>query len=185
MTDENIISLYFSRDEQAIAETMKKFGAYCMKISMGILNDAQESEENVSDAYLHTWNAIPPHRPTVLSSFIGKITRNLALNRYKALHAQKRVCSEFTLSLDELDECVADDRVLDNADFALLKDSINTFLKKQDKSSRAIFILRYFYSESIEDIARRTGFSDSKVKSVLFRQRGKLKKHLESEGFSV
>lgn len=185
MTDEMIVGLYFRRDEQAIAETMKKFGGYCMKISMSILNDVQESEENVNDAYLHTWNAIPPHSPSVLSSFIGKITRNLAINRYNKFHAQKRLSSEFSLSLDELDECVPDERSLENASASELRDALNAFLESQQQTYRSIFVRRYFYCDSIEEIAKRSGFSESKVKSVLFRLRAKLRKYLESEGFFI
>ncbi len=105
MDDSQIVALYWQRDEQAIAETDAKYGSYCMKISQNILSDRADSEENVNDAYLHAWEAMPPQRPAILSAFLGRITRNLALNRCKAANAQKRQGSAFALSLDELDDC--------------------------------------------------------------------------------
>ena len=105
MDDSQIVALYWQRDEQAIVETDAKYGSYCMKISQNILSDRADSEENVNDAYLHAWEAMPPQRPAILSAFLGRITRNLALNRCKADNAQKRQGSAFALSLDELDDC--------------------------------------------------------------------------------
>lgn len=105
MDDSQIVALYWQRDEQAIVETDAKYGSYCMKISQNILSDRADSEENVNDAYLHAWEAMPPQRPAILSAFLGRITRNLALNRCKAANAQKRQGSAFALSLDELDDC--------------------------------------------------------------------------------
>lgn len=105
MDDLQIVALYWQRDEQAIVETDAKYGSYCMKISQNILSDRADSEENVNDAYLHAWEAMPPQRPAILSAFLGRITRNLALNRRKAANAQKRQGSAFALSLGELDDC--------------------------------------------------------------------------------
>ena len=105
MDDSQIVALYWQRDEQAIVETDAKYGSYCMKISQNILSDRADSEENVNAAYLHAWEAMPPQRPAILSAFLGRITRNLALNRCKAANAQKRQGSAFALSLDELDDC--------------------------------------------------------------------------------
>ena len=105
MDDKQIVELYWQRNEQAIAETAAKYETYCMKISQNILSDRADSEENVNDTYLHAWEAIPPQRPAILSAFLGRIARNLALNRYKAKNAQKRQGDAFALSLDELDDC--------------------------------------------------------------------------------
>ena len=105
MDDSQIVALYWQRDEHAIEATAAKYESYCMKISQNILSDRADSEENVNDTYLHAWQAMPPQRPAILSAFLGKIARNLALNRYKARSAQKRQGDAFALSLDELDDC--------------------------------------------------------------------------------
>ena len=105
MDDHEIVDLYWQRDEHAIEATAAKYESYCMKISQNILSNRADSEENVNDTYLHAWKAMPPQRPAILSAFLGKIARNLALNRYKARSAQKRQGDAFALSLDELDDC--------------------------------------------------------------------------------
>ena len=106
MNDEQIVELYFRRDETAIAESEKKYGAYCMKIAMNILSSELDSEECVNDVWLGAWRSIPPQRPSNLATYLGKITRNLSINRYKMKYADKRAMNEFAISLDELDECV-------------------------------------------------------------------------------
>lgn len=185
MDDAGIVELYWQRSERAVSETAAKYGAYCMKISHNILGDLQESEENVNDTYLQAWNSMPPHRPDTLSPFLGKIARNLALNRYKAGHALKRGAGEFALSLDELGECVPMGRSAEEiTDAAALGHSISAFLRGESAEARRIFIRRYFYSESVDEIARRFAVSESKVKSILFRTRNKLRIHLEKEGWS-
>ncbi len=184
MDDEKIVDLFFQRDERAIAETTAKYGAMCGKIAYGILGNPQDSEEIVNMSYLQVWNAIPPNRPHPFSPYLAKIVRNLALNMLKAEQAQKRCSGEFLVSLDELDECVPDKGNAPSDSFHI-RDCLNSFLKMQKRQARIIFVLRYFYCESIEDIAERTGFSESKVKSTLFRLRSKLRDYLESEGISV
>lgn len=184
MEDSAIIELYWRRSEQAVGETAAKYGPYCMKISMNILSDLQESEENVNDTYLQAWNSMPPHRPDALSAFLGRLARNLALNRYKAGRAEKRGGSELTLSLEELDDCTpsgmrTEQKLYENA----LSDSISAFLKTQGEQARRTFVRRYFFCDSIEEIAGRFNMSQSKVKSLLFRTRNKLRIYLESEGF--
>lgn len=184
MDDSTIVDLYWQRDERALAETAAKYGPYCMKISMNILNDRQESEENVNDTYLQAWNAIPPHRPAGLSSFLGKIARNLALNRHKAAQAQKRGAGQLDLSLDELDDCVPQAmQVEDTINGKVLSEAISAFLWTQSPEARRMFVWRYFYCEPVADIARRFAVSESKVKSALLRTRNKLRLYLESEGF--
>ena len=191
MEDNQIVDLYWERDERAIAESDTKYGRYCTQIAMHILDNAQDAEECVNDTYLRAWNAIPPSRPTKLGAFLGKITRNLSLDRYKAQKTAKRGDSLFLVSLDELSECVPagstgfgsgfDDEV----EARRIGECINRFLRKQSGEVRDIFICRYFYSDSIGEIARRFGLSESKVKSMLHRARGKLKKFLESEGIRL
>ncbi len=184
MDDESILDLFWQRDERAVSETSAKYGRLCGKIAFGILGDPQDSEEIVNTAYFRLWNAIPPKRPDPFMPFLARIVRNLALNRLKAERTQKRFGGEFALSLDELDECIPDKKGA-QSDSEHIRDCLNSFLKTQKREPRSIFVMRYFYCESIEDIAAKTGYSESKVKSMLFRTRNKLRQFLESEGISV
>lgn len=184
MEDEKIVELYWQRSENAVHETAQKYGPYCMKISMNILGSVQESEENVNDAYLHAWQAMPPHRPKVLSAFLGKLTRNLAINRYQAAHAIKRGAGEFPLSLEELDPCIPDRAAPEESlDAAALSQTISAFLRTQPKEARQVFIRRYFFCDSVEEIATVFHMTPSKVKSLLFRIRNKLRIYLQKEGY--
>ena len=184
MEDTKIVDLFFARDEQAIRETADKYGPYCMKISRNILQDLSDSEENVNDTYLQAWNAMPPHRPNSLSAFLGKLCRNLALNKYKARHAQKRADGEFALSLEELDLCTpASATVEGSLESALLGSCISRFLREEEASSRSVFVCRYFFCEPLEGIAKRFGYSESKIKSMLFRSRTRLRSFLTKEGY--
>lgn len=184
--DNEIVELYFRRDERAITETSRKYEAYCMKISMNILNSRLDSEECVNDTYMQAWTAIPPHRPAVLASFLGKIARNLAINRYNALHAGKREAGEYALSLDELDDCVAGRSTVESeAEIKMLSQAISAFLREQPAFIRRVFVCRYFYCDSIAEIAALFKVSESKVKSVLFRTRNRLRKFLEEGGITI
>lgn len=186
MDDIEIVDMYWQRNEQAITETSRKYGAYCMRISMNILNDKLDGEECVNDTYMQAWKTIPPHRPDVLSAFLGKITRNLAINKYKSYHAKKRSEGEFSLSLDELDDCIPGvSTVEDELETAEISKSISIFLRKQPELMRRAFVCRYFYCDSISEIADLFKISESKVKSMLFRTRKKLKQHLEEGGISI
>ena len=182
MEDLDIIELYFKRDERAIAETAGKYGGYCGSIAMNILASAEDTEECLNDTWLRTWNSIPPHRPNILRVFVGKIARNLALDKYKARNAEKRAGGEFAMSLDELGDCVG---AADERETAEIGESISRFLRTQTKETRSVFVCRYFYCDSIADIAQRFGMSEGKVKTLLFRTRNKLKIHLEGEGITV
>ena len=182
MQDHDIIELYFARDERAIAATAAQYGGYCHSIAMNILSCESDAEECVNDTWLRAWNAIPPTRPNALRVFVGKITRNLALDRYRARTAEKRAGGEFAMSLDELDECVG---VTDESESALIGESISKFLRTQPELARKMFVCRYFYCDSIADIAQRFCVGEGMVKSTLFRVRGKLRDHLEKEGISV
>lgn len=186
MDDAGIIELYFQRSEDAIAETDRKYGPYCTKIAMNILSSLPDSEECVSDTWLKAWNAMPPQKPDILSAFLGRICRNCAISRYRERGAKKRAGDEFSLSLDELDECIPSKtdpaRAVDEKE---LGEIISRFLKKQSKDARVIFVRRYFYGDELGNIARRLSFSESKVKSSLFRTRRALREFLESEGVSI
>ena len=182
MEDRDIIEMYFARNEKAISETADKYGSYCGSIAMNILSSREDTEECLADTWLRAWNCIPPHRPNLLRVFLGKITRNLALDRYKARTAEKRAGGEFAMSLDELDECIG---AVDERESAEIGESISRFLRTQPKETRSVFVCRYFYCDSIADIAKRFGISEAKVKTLLFRTRNKLKIHLEGEGITV
>ena len=184
MDDAQIVALYWQRDEHAIEATAAKYGPYCMKISQNILSDRADSEENVNDTYLKAWHAMPPQRPAILSAFLGKIARNLALNRYKARNTQKRAGGVFALSLDELDDCaVTLPGPEDETAARELGALISAFLRTQSEEVRAMFVLRYFYCDSIEEISARFGCGESRVKTTLLRTRRKLKEHLIKEGY--
>lgn len=184
MEDKQIIDLYWNRSEQAISETDTKYGPYCYKIAYNILTNKEDSEESVYDTYMDAWNAMPPHRPSLLASFLGKITRRISIDRWRVRTAAKRGCTETALALDELEWCVADSRILeDEMDRKELIRTINHFLGSLTVTERRVFLQRYWAMESIEDIAVTYNFSQSKVTSMLYRTRKKLRNTLEKEGF--
>lgn len=186
MDDLQIIDLYFDRSEAAIRETEIKYGSYCKKIAMNILSNEQDSEECLSDALLKVWNSIPPNRPQNLAAYIGKVIRNLSINRYKMKYAEKRAEGEFAVSLDELDDCIPGGDTMDEEERSkLIGKSISDFLRGQKELARKVFVCRYFYCDSVSEIAERFDISESHVKSMLLRLRLKLKTHLEREGVTV
>ena len=182
MQDEQIIDLYWSRSEDAIACTEQKYGAYCSSIAWHILFNDEDTEECVSDTWLHTWRAIPPTRPMVLKAFLGKITRNLALNYYEKRHASRRGNGDVPACLDELAECVAapgrSDEVVERS---VITETINRFLAGLPADDRKLFVQRYWYALPVKDIASAAGLGESAVKMKLSRMRGKLKTMLETE----
>ncbi len=180
--DQKIIELYCSRSENAIAETAGKYGKYCNAIAYGILGSREDAQECVSDAYLTAWNAIPPRRPADLGTYLGKITRNLSIDRLRARSREKRGGGEAPLALDELEEVVAGSDSPENE--AVRKEliaALNRFLGELTAQERYVFVRRYWYLDSLADIAKNTGFSGSKVASMLYRLRGRLKKQLIKE----
>ena len=184
MDDKGIIELYFHRSEKAISETAVKYGSYCFSIAFNILLDREDSEESVNDTYLAAWNNIPPRVPAVLSTFLGKITRYISLNRWKSRMAYKRGGGEVAVALEELDECISGgESAEDSFEKKELLRAINRFLGALPDTERNIFVCRYWYLDPIQAIAERFGFSESKVASMLHRTRGKLRRHLEKEGF--
>lgn len=186
MEDTKIIDLYFARDEQAIAETDKKYGRYCFVLANSILSNVQDAEEAVSDTYLKTWNAIPPHRPAVFRLFLAKITRNLAFTRWRGLNAEKRGGGTMALVLEELSECVAaPGSVEDGVNGKELAKAIRSFLNTIPPREQDIFLRRYFFVEESEAIARRYGMKPATVLRTLSRTRSKLKQYLSKEGYAV
>lgn len=184
MTDESIVAQFWERSEDAIKNTSEKYGRYLMKIAVNILSIYEDAEECVSDTYCRAWNQIPPDRPQKLLPYLGRITRCLALNRYDYLTAQKRN-ADLTLQLSELEDCISqpDDTIERQYENNELSNAISAFLRTLDIEKRNIFIRRYWFSDSITSIAERFDMSESKVKSILFRVRKQLRKHLESEGY--
>lgn len=186
MDDNQILDLYWRRSENAISETANKYGKYCHYIAYNILRDNGDSEECVNDTYLKAWEIIPPHRPNRLSTFIGKITRNLALNKYKHYTAQKRGSGQVSLALDELQECLSTNNGVDKViDDLTLTDVLNRFLASLPSETRKVFMRRYWYLSSIKDIADDFKISESKTKMMLLRARKELKKILEKEGIAL
>ncbi len=184
MDDSKIIGQYWSRDEKAIENTASKYGSYCAKISFNILCDLSDTEENVNDTYMQAWKSIPPTRPDSLMAYLGKIARNLALNKLKAKNAMKRTADSTSLSLDELDLYTPSSVNIENeAEMAQLSRTISDFLYTQKEDIRNVFVCRYFYCQSIDDIADKFGFTHSKIKSMLMRTREKLRDYLLKEGY--
>lgn len=185
MEDGKIIELFWARDETAITETAKKYSKYCFRISNTILQNSEDAEECVNDTYLNAWNAMPPHRPARLSTFLGKITRNLSLQKHIKYSAQKRGGGQVELALSELEECIpAKTGVEQAAEGQLLAETLDAFLRGLPQEVRGIFVARYWYLYPVQEIAKRNGISESKVKSMLYRTRKKLKACLEREGFT-
>lgn len=185
MDDNKIIELYWVRNEIAIKETSLKYGGLCTRIAQNILSSYEDSEECVNDTYFAVWNAIPDKKPNIFSAFIGRITRNLALKKYEYISASKRNPTAIT-SFDELGDCVSGtDSVESEAESRRVESMISKFLWLQREEKRNVFIRRYWYFDSIESICRSTGFSQSKVKSMLYGMRQKLRTYLESEGIEI
>ena len=183
MEDEKIIELYFERNESAIEETSEKYGNYLYKIAFNILSDNEDSEESVNDTYISAWNEIPPVRPNILSAFLGKITRYISLNKYRAKRTQKRGGGEIDIAFEEIEECVPkESNLYDEIETKELAKIISAYLKNLPKTERQIFVCRYYYMDSLSDISKQFGFSQSKVASMLYRTRKKILSHLEKEG---
>lgn len=182
MEDKEIIELYWSRDETAITETSSKYGRYCYSIAWNILHRREDAEECENDTYLAAWETMPPRRPSRLAVFLGKITRNIALDCYDYQKAQKRSGNMLEL-LSELSECVvARNEPAHDLEAKETAESINRFLGQQSRLNRMIFVRRYWYADSVSAIAERFQLSESRVKSSLFRTRKKLRQFLEAEG---
>lgn len=186
MEDNQISKLFWDRDENAIAETSKKYGSYCYAIAKNILHSKEDSDECVNDTYWNAWNALPPHKPNILSVFLGKITRNLVFDRYNFHHAEKRGGGEIAIVLDEIAEIVSDSHDMEQAmDSKELIHAINEFLSALPTDKRKMFVLRYWYTEKVSTIAKQLGVTENTCSVQLARIRNKLRKHLHDGGFDL
>lgn len=184
MEDREIVGLYWARDEEAIGESRRKYGGYCTSISQRILDREEDVEECVADTWLGAWNAIPPHRPAVLSTFLGKLVRRLSIDRWRRGKARKRGGGELDLALEELRECVAgSENVERELERREMEGLMARFLGALPQDQRQVFLRRYWYLDPVAEVARRFGCSESKVTSMLHRTREKLRKTLEKEGW--
>ena len=180
MEDSRIVDLYWQRDESAISESDRKYGRMLNVLSFSLLSSREDAEECVNDTYIDAWNSMPDARPDYLGAFLSKITRRISIDRFRRKHSEKRGGIDNLTS--ELTECIPDtysERELDSNE---IRRVINDFLAEYDSEKRAMFVLRYFYSRSIEEIALKVGSRESRVKTTLHRMRQRLREKLEKEG---
>ena len=183
MEDREIIALYLERNEEAIAETEKKYGKYCYSVAYNILYNAEDAKECVNDALMNAWNSIPPHTPSVLSAFLGKLTRYVSLKKWRYARTQKRGGGEIALVYEELSDCIPGGKsVEEELQEKELAEVLDRFLDELPPTERRIFICRYWYFDDIDAISNQFGFSRSKVKSMLYRTRKRLLFRLNEEG---
>lgn len=186
MKDEDIVELYWQRSEAAIKETSAKYQTYLSKIAYNILADFEDSKECVNDTYLAAWNSMPEHRPSVLSTYLGKIARQISIDVFRKKNSIKRYASEYALSLSELEDSFADQETPEQTlDAKLLDEAINTFIRSLPEESRKVFIGRYYFFDSVKKIAAYCGISEANAKAILFRTRQKLKEYLVKKGFTL
>ena len=184
MEDDRIVDLYWQRSENAVSETAEKYGKYLHSISYQILHNAEDAEECVNDTYNDAWQSMPPHRPSVLSTFLGKITRRISIDLWRKYSAEKRGGGTAALALDELEECVSGtEDVMTEVERLELQRKLNDFLLTLPQTERQVFMCRYWYMDPVSDIAKQFAFSESKIKSMLYRTRNKLRAVLEKEGY--
>ena len=182
MEDTEIVQLYWDRNEQAIGESDRKYGPLCRSIALRVLASPEDSEECVSDTWLRAWNAMPPQRPTRLGAFLGKITRNLALNRWRRDHAEKRFGSETDLALEELEDCVSGESLEEEAQRREVIRALNGFLRSLAKRDRDLFLRRYWGMETLENLAKAEGMSRSALHRKLGKLRESRREYLRKEG---
>lgn len=186
MEDQEIIARFFARDEEGLTAARARYEPYCAAVARNLLTDPRDQEECLSDTWLRAWNAIPPQRPRSLGAFLAKITRNLAINRLRDGNAQRRGGGQVPLALEELGECVSPEGSPEGElDRQAAEEALNRFLDGLPPLQREVFLRRYWYLDSIEDIARRAGWSKSRVTTTLYRLRVRLRAHLIQEGIDV
>ena len=184
MNDQKIVELYWQRDQSAITQTAQKYEKYLTVIAHNILNNIEDSRECVNDTYLKAWNSIPPQKPTVLKTYLGRITRQISIDILKNRTRKKRGGSQYEISLCELEECIPSGTDTETKiELQLLVNLINNFLYSLPQQTRNIFVCRYYFCDSVKVISSYFEISESKVKTVLYRTRQSLKNYLESEGF--
>lgn len=184
MEDQQIIQLFWDRNNGAIPAAQEKYGASLLRLAERLLGSREDAEECVNDTYLNTWNAIPPERPDRLFAYLARVCRNLAFDRLDWKNARKRQADIITLSA-ELETCIPDRRREAAVDGREIGAALTAFLRELPEEQRLVFLRRYWYGDPIRDIAQRYGFSESKVKTTLLRTRTRLRKHLEKEGITV
>ena len=186
MEDSEIVALYWARDQQAISESADKYGTYCASIARNILESPEDAEECVSDTWFRAWNAMPPQRPDILSAFFGRITRNLAFDRYRSRSAAKRGGRETALVLEELRDCVSGrDEAQQHLDYQELLADLNGFLRSLPKEKRRLFLRRYWYAEPIAEIAKDFGMRENHISVTLHRLRKQLRDYLQERGHTL
>ena len=186
MEDEAIVSLYWDRDERAIRETEEKYDRYLTKIACNILNNIEDSRESVNDTYLAAWNSMPPHRPSVLPAYLAKLTRRISIDCFRYRTRDKRLGSEYAISLSELGDCVSGGNTTEElVNVKLLADAIGIYLRLQRPEVRTAFLGRYYFLDPVKEVAAYCGMSESKCKSLLHRTRLGLKEYLRKEGFDL
>ena len=184
MDDAEIVALYWARDERAVSESAARYGGYCRAIAERILDNREDAEECVNDTWVGAWWSIPPQRPALLSAYLGKLTRRIALKRLRGRLAARRGGGQAALALEELDDCIPGGQRADEAlDARELGRLIDRFLDALPETETRVFVCRYWYLDPVAEIAERFGFSQSKVKSMLHRTRGKLRERLQKEGY--
>lgn len=186
MEDAEIVALYWARNEDAITQTKAKYGAYLNRVAYNILSDLEDSQECVSDTLLAAWRSMPDNRPKNLRTYLGKITRQVSIDLYRRRNRMKRYASEYAISLEELGDSFTDGRTPeDELNARLLTETVNRFLRTLPDEARNTFIGRYYFFDSVKNVARYCGMSESKCKSLLYRTRQSLKAYLQKEGFDL
>ena len=186
MEDRDIVNLFWQRSEDAIRETASKYGGYCKSIAKNILGSNEDAEECVNDTYLNAWNSMPPHRPKILSTYLGKITRHLSFDKFRHKNANKRGGGEIAIVLDELAECVSGTESVENeVSRKLLVEEINSFLNTLPQEKCNIFLCRYWYAIPVSEIAKRFGMTENNVSVTLNRMRKNLKTYLTERGYDL
>ena len=186
MDDRQIVALYWSRDEEAVAQTARKYERYLTKIAWDVLADREDSRECVNDTYLRAWNSMPPQRPEILSTYLGRITRHLAIDVFRRKNSAKRRASQYALCLEELEDCLPDPETPESAlDGKLLAEAVRRFVRDLPEPARTAFVSRYDYFDPMGDVAACCGMSQAGLKSLLYRTRQSLRAYLVKEGFDL
>ncbi len=185
MDDKQIIDLYFARDEQAIAETEQKYGRFCQRIAMNVLDVREDAEECVSDTYLSAWNRIPPTIPQSLKAFLGRMVRNLSISRFRATRAKKRY-NGMEVLLSELGDCVPSDQYVEQTvETKELSGYISDWLDSLPEEDCALFVRRYWFGDSVQELAQRCGINAAQMAQRMLRLRKSLRTALEQKGVAV
>ena len=183
MQEENLIHQFIERNEEAISESKQRYASYCLAIAQNILTNREDAEECLNDALLAAWNSIPPHHPENLKTYLGKLTREISIDRFRKKNAQKRIPSGFVIPFEELEEMIGRSEVAASVEEAELSRRISLFLRSLKEHERNVFIRRYWYCDSVESICARFGFGKSRVLMMLKRTRDRLAGYLKKEGF--